>query len=73
MEYKIKIEIIDEDDEVIVKGSTTFDYENVKSFGDCEEVEEEVGKVMRQLVHKVEAKEAIHELEAELVATGNNF
>jgi hypothetical protein len=52
---------------VISTGTTHFDYEDVQSFGDCEVIDEEVGKVTRNFVKKVEAKESLHELEAELI------
>lgn len=67
MSYRIKIEIIDKDEELVVGGGTEFDYESIGTFGDCEKVDEEVGKVMRRLVHKVEVKEGVEELMAELI------
>lgn len=68
--YKIKIEITDSEGEPIVGGATVFDYEDVGAFGECGKVDEELGKVMRRLVHRVESKESIHDLEAELIANG---
>lgn len=48
--YTFKCEIVDEDGEVVITGSRTFLYSNVKTFGDCEAVDDEVGRVMRQLI-----------------------
>lgn len=69
--FRIKIEVTDEAGEVAAGGATMFHYDNIGTFGDCEIVDEEVGKIMRRLVHKVEAKEGIHELEAELLTHNN--
>lgn len=65
--YTFKCEVVDEDDEVIASGTKTMFYESVRPFGDCEPVDDEVGNVMRRFVQKVESKESLHELEAELI------
>lgn len=52
--YKIIISIQDSEDNEIVYGTAEFPYSSVSTFGDCEAVDMEVGKVMRQLIIKAE-------------------
>lgn len=50
-EYRFKLEIVDENDEVVMSGSTFIS--PISEFGDCESVDEEVGKVMRYFNNEV--------------------
>lgn len=65
--YILKMEIVDQNGETIVSNSqTSFLYEQVHSFGDCEPVDEAIGQLMRSFVSKIESdnwEEASAELE----------
>lgn len=65
--YKFKCEVVDEDDEVMIESTTSVNYESIGAFGDCESIDETVGKMLRHLVQKVEARESLQELDAQLL------
>lgn len=71
--YKFKCEILDENNELIIVGSTDFDYNDVKSFGDCETIDDEVGKVMRLFVSIIEQIEYKEQIEDELPEITKNI
>lgn len=67
--YTFKCEIVNEDDEMVARSSTLFTYDSIKSFGDCEPIDEEVGKMLRRFWMRIEEKKAIEEAEKELSLT----
>lgn len=65
--FRFECRIVDENGDMVIVGDTTFDYDNVKITGDCEEVDNEVGRAMRRLIKRVETDEEHEEEEREVV------
>lgn len=65
MEYRFKYQIVDEDDNDVITGSTYFT--NIDEFGNCESVDLEIGSGLRyfkklRAVHEEREKELAEKL-----------
>jgi hypothetical protein len=57
MEYRFKFQIVDEDDNVAVSGSTYILTDSIDQYGNCESVDIEVGTAMRHFPTYLKALE----------------
>lgn len=53
-EYKFEYKIVDENGETIIEDGTSFDYEDIRPFGDCKVIDEDLGNFMRRFIRKVD-------------------
>lgn len=65
--YRFQAQIVNDDGDIVVAGSTDFLAETTNKFGDCSDIDAEIGSLVKNFVQKIEQKQALKEFEIEII------
>lgn len=71
--YRFQAQIVNDDGDIVVAGSTDFLAETANKFGDCSDIDAEIGSLVKSFVSKIEQKEALREAEIEIIRSSPEY